>query len=105
MPLARASIRCQSFDDRSEHIGSMLTVPHRIASGVLFGIGGGIQEMVYAALQEIVPIKHRVLAIGRLGILVDYAGNVLMLSRLFRVLRRMHCPHEPSDRLLITGSH
>ncbi len=31
---------------------------------MLFGLGGGIQEMCYAALQEIVPIKHRILAIG-----------------------------------------
>jgi hypothetical protein len=43
----------------------------RIASGVLFGIGGGIQEMCYAALQEIVPIKHRILAIGQSQICYD----------------------------------
>lgn len=40
------------------------SVNQMIASGVLFGLGGGIQEMAYAALQEIVPMNKRVLAIG-----------------------------------------
>jgi hypothetical protein len=35
-----------------------------IVSGVLFGLGGGLQEMCYAALQEVVPIRWRIFAIG-----------------------------------------
>ncbi|KAF2805892.1 TRI12-domain-containing protein [Mytilinidion resinicola] len=35
-----------------------------IASGVIFGIGSGFQEMAYACIQEIVPNKWRVYAVG-----------------------------------------
>ncbi|KAF2159259.1 hypothetical protein M409DRAFT_71149 [Zasmidium cellare ATCC 36951] len=40
------------------------SVNQMIASGVLFGVGGGLQEMTFACLQEIVPNKYRILAIG-----------------------------------------
>ncbi|KAK3672214.1 hypothetical protein LTR78_007967 [Recurvomyces mirabilis] len=40
------------------------SVNQMIASGVLFGTGGGLQEMCFAAIQEIVPNKYRVFAIG-----------------------------------------
>ncbi|OAA54358.1 Fungal trichothecene efflux pump [Niveomyces insectorum RCEF 264] len=35
-----------------------------IASGVLFGLGGGIQEMVFSCMQEMVPNRRRFLALG-----------------------------------------
>ncbi|KAK3114960.1 hypothetical protein LTR53_006186 [Teratosphaeriaceae sp. CCFEE 6253] len=40
------------------------SINQMIASGVLFGVGGGLQEMCFAAIQEIVPNRYRVLAIG-----------------------------------------
>lgn len=40
------------------------SVNQMIASGVLFGTGGGLQEMCFAAIQEVVPMRYRVLAIG-----------------------------------------
>ena len=40
------------------------SINQMIVSGVLFGIGSGMQEMVYACLLEVVPKKHRILAIG-----------------------------------------
>lgn len=35
-----------------------------IASGVIFGLGSGIQEMSYACIQEIMPNRYRIYAIG-----------------------------------------
>lgn len=35
-----------------------------IVSGTLFGIGSGFQEMAYACIQEMVPNKHRLVAVG-----------------------------------------
>ena len=40
------------------------SVNQMIASGVLFGTGGGLQEMCFAAIQEIVPNRYRVFAVG-----------------------------------------
>ncbi|KJR83641.1 siderophore iron transporter [Sporothrix schenckii 1099-18] len=40
------------------------TINGMIASGVLFGLGGGIQEMVFSCLQEMVPNNRRFLALG-----------------------------------------
>ncbi|KAI4599583.1 hypothetical protein KJ359_002030 [Pestalotiopsis sp. 9143b] len=34
-----------------------------IASGVLFGIGSGFQEMCYAIIQEMLPNKHRIIGV------------------------------------------
>lgn len=36
-----------------------------IASGVLFGIGSGFQEMCYAIIQEMLPNKHRIVGVGK----------------------------------------
>lgn len=36
-----------------------------IASGILFGIGSGFQEMCYAIIQEMLPNKYRILGVGR----------------------------------------
>lgn len=58
------------------------SINQMIASGVLFGLGSGFQEMGYACCQEIVPNKYRMWAIGvfdvlgvisQLGPLVGYA--------------------------------
>jgi MFS family permease len=40
------------------------SIPQMIASGVIFGIGSGFQEMSYACIQEIVPNKWRIYAVG-----------------------------------------
>ncbi|CAI6084068.1 unnamed protein product [Clonostachys chloroleuca] len=39
-----------------------------IASGTLFGIGSGFQEMAYACIQEMLPNKHRMVGVGLLDI-------------------------------------
>ncbi len=39
-------------------------IPQMIAAGVLMGCGGGFQEIIFAAVQEVVPNKHRLLALG-----------------------------------------
>lgn len=36
-----------------------------IASGVLFGIGSGFQEMCYALIQEMLPNKYRIVGVGK----------------------------------------
>jgi MFS family permease len=36
-----------------------------IASGVLFGIGSGFQEMCYALIQELLPNKYRIVGVGK----------------------------------------
>ncbi|KIH93814.1 hypothetical protein SPBR_05803 [Sporothrix brasiliensis 5110] len=40
------------------------TINGMIASGFLFGLGGGVQEMVFSCLQEMVPNNRRFLALG-----------------------------------------
>lgn len=40
------------------------SIDQMIASGILLGVGSGFQEMSYAAIQEILPNKHRMLGIG-----------------------------------------
>ncbi|OAG07378.1 MFS general substrate transporter [Paraphaeosphaeria sporulosa] len=45
------------------------SINQMIASGILFGLGSGFQEMGYAACQEIVPNKYRMWAIGIFDIL------------------------------------
>lgn len=35
-----------------------------IASGTLFGIGSGFQEMAYGCIQEMLPNKHRMVGVG-----------------------------------------
>lgn len=36
-----------------------------IASGVLFGLGGGMQEMVFSCIQEMVPNRRRFITLGQ----------------------------------------
>lgn len=40
------------------------SINQMIASGAIFGIASGFQEMAYACLQEIVPNKYRMVTIG-----------------------------------------
>ncbi|KAF2113794.1 fungal trichothecene efflux pump [Lophiotrema nucula] len=40
------------------------SINQSIASGVLFGLGGGMQEMVFSCIQELVPNNKRFLTIG-----------------------------------------
>jgi len=40
------------------------SINQMIVSGVIFGTGSGFQEMAYACIQEIVPNKWRIYAIG-----------------------------------------
>jgi MFS family permease len=47
------------------------SVEQMIASGVIFGIASGFQEMAFACIQEILPNKHRMLGIGK-WILEDF---------------------------------
>ena len=42
------------------------SIGQMIASGVLFGIGSGVQEMGYACIMEFIPNKHRLTALGML---------------------------------------
>ncbi|KAK5689494.1 hypothetical protein LTR97_012834 [Elasticomyces elasticus] len=52
------------------------SVNQMIASGVLFGVGGGLQEMCFAAIQEIVPNRYRIFAIG----CFEFSGLIAFLS-------------------------
>ncbi|PGH14383.1 hypothetical protein AJ80_05973 [Polytolypa hystricis UAMH7299] len=52
-------------------IGSLIgalgqSIGQMIAAGVIMGLGGGFQEIVFACVQEIVPNKRRLLALGSL---------------------------------------
>lgn len=44
------------------------SINQMIASGTLFGIGSGFQEMAYACIQEMIPNKHRMAGVGMLDI-------------------------------------
>lgn len=39
-------------------------IPTMIGSGIMFGIGGGFQEMVFSCIQELVPNRYRFLILG-----------------------------------------
>ncbi|KIW86160.1 hypothetical protein Z517_01555 [Fonsecaea pedrosoi CBS 271.37] len=43
-------------------------IPTMIASGILFGIGGGFQEMCFSAVQELVPNRQRFFLLGCLEV-------------------------------------
>jgi MFS family permease len=40
------------------------SIPQMIASGVLFGVGSGIQESGFACIMEFIPNKYRLTALG-----------------------------------------
>lgn len=44
-----------------------------IASGALFGIGSGFQELCYACIQEMVPNKYRMAGVGMLDVFLAIA--------------------------------
>jgi hypothetical protein len=41
------------------------SINQMIASGVIFGIASGFQEMSYACIQEILPNKYRLAGVGK----------------------------------------
>jgi MFS family permease len=41
------------------------SINQMIASGVIFGIASGFQEMSYACIQEILPNKYRMAGVGK----------------------------------------
>jgi MFS family permease len=54
-------------------------IPQMIVSGVLFGIGSGIQEMGFACLMEFIPNKYRLTALGMslaLSISIVFPGDI-----------------------------
>jgi len=55
------------------------SINQMIASGVIFGIGSGFQEMAYACIQEIVPNKWRIYAVGcfELFACVSFLGPIV----------------------------
>lgn len=40
------------------------SINQMITSGIIFGVGGGFQEMCFACAQELVPNKHRFKTLG-----------------------------------------
>lgn len=40
------------------------SIGQMIGSGIIFGLASGFQETSYAAIQEILPNKHRMLGVG-----------------------------------------
>lgn len=41
------------------------SITQMIVSGIIFGIGGGFQEMCFACAQELVPNKYRFQTLGK----------------------------------------
>jgi len=41
------------------------SINQMIISGIIFGVGGGFQEMCFACAQELVPHKHRFRTLGK----------------------------------------
>lgn len=63
-------------------IGAMVgatgqSITQMILSGIIFGIGGGFQEMCFAAAQELVPNKHRFQILGLVPLSSDGKGKAL----------------------------
>jgi MFS family permease len=50
------------------------SIPQMIASGVLFGIGSGFQEMGFACIMEFIPNKYRLTSLGEW--LTEYVRRV-----------------------------
>jgi MFS family permease len=40
------------------------SIPQMIAAGVIMGCGGGFQEIIFACVQEVVPNRKRLMALG-----------------------------------------
>jgi MFS family permease len=54
-----------------------------IASGALFGIGSGFQELCYACIQEIVPNRWRITAVGSLDVSLAIAFSSPVVAYAF----------------------
>jgi MFS family permease len=59
------------------------SINQMIASGVLFGIGSGFQELCYASVQELVPNRYRVMAVGGLDVSLALAFSSPLVSYAF----------------------
>ncbi|KAF9879319.1 hypothetical protein CkaCkLH20_02862 [Colletotrichum karsti] len=59
------------------------SVEHMILSGALFGVGSGFQELCYACVQECVPNRLRVVAVGGLDVSLALAFSSPLVSYAF----------------------
>lgn len=59
------------------------SINQMIASGVLFGVGSGFQELCYACVQEIVPNHYRVMAVGGLDVSLALAFSSPLVAYAF----------------------
>lgn len=59
------------------------SINQMIASGALFGVGSGFQELCYACAQELVPNHHRIIAVGGLDISLAIAFSSPVISYAF----------------------
>ena len=59
------------------------SINQMIASGALFGVGSGFQELCYACVQEAVPNKHRIKAVGGLDVSLALAFSSPVISYAF----------------------
>ncbi|KAL2759931.1 hypothetical protein ACRALDRAFT_2050377 [Sodiomyces alcalophilus JCM 7366] len=59
------------------------SINQMIASGALFGVGSGFQELCYACVQEVVPNRYRVMAVGGLDISLAIAFSSPVISYAF----------------------
>lgn len=59
------------------------SVNQMIASGVLFGVGSGFQELAYACVQELVPNRYRIYAVGGLDLTLFFAFTSPLISYAF----------------------
>ncbi|CRK31006.1 hypothetical protein BN1723_003740 [Verticillium longisporum] len=59
------------------------SINQMIVSGALFGIGSGFQELCYACVQEAVPNRYRVMAVGGLDVSLALAFSSPLVSYAF----------------------
>ncbi|ROT42671.1 MFS general substrate transporter [Sodiomyces alkalinus F11] len=59
------------------------SINQMIASGALFGIGSGFQELCYACVQEVVPNRYRIVAVGGLDVSLALAFSSPVISYAF----------------------
>jgi MFS family permease len=59
------------------------SINQMIVSGALFGIGSGFQELCYACVQECVPNRYRIMAVGGLDVSLALAFSSPLVSYAF----------------------
>lgn len=59
------------------------SINQMIASGALFGVGAGFQELCYACVQELVPNRHRIAAVGGLDVSLAIAFSSPVVAYCF----------------------